>query len=78
MNVSELLQSGAKVLRLNKIETHQLDSELVLSNLLKKRRENLIINSNQNVSENTILNFNKPKSKKRTVSIYFKKQRILE
>ena len=57
MNVSELLQSGAKVLRLNKIETHQLDSELVLSNLLKKQRENLIINLNLKVSETTVLNF---------------------
>ena len=57
MNVSELLQSGAKVLRLNRIETHQLDSELVLSNLLKKQRENLIINLNLKVSETTVLNF---------------------
>ena len=59
MNISELLHSGSRALKLKKIETHQLDSELVLSNLLKKRRENLIINSNQNVSENTILNFKK-------------------
>ena len=59
MNVSELLHSGSKVLKLNKIKTHELDSELVLSNLLKKKRENLIINSNQKVSENIILNFEK-------------------
>ena len=45
--------------KLKKIKTHQLDSELVLSNLLKQQRENLIINSNQNVSQNIILNFNK-------------------
>jgi release factor glutamine methyltransferase len=57
MNISELLQSGSKVLRINKIETHQLDSELVLSNLLKKQRENLIINLNGKVSETTVLNF---------------------
>ena len=44
MNISELLNSGSRVLKLNKIQTHQLDSEIVLSNLLKKQRENLIIN----------------------------------
>jgi release factor glutamine methyltransferase len=59
MNVSELLQSGSKALKLNKIDSHQLDSEVVLSNLLKKRRESLIINLNQKVSETTILNFKK-------------------
>ena len=36
MNISGLLNSGAKILKQNKIKTHQLDSELVLSNLLKK------------------------------------------
>ena len=59
MNVSELLHSGSKILKLNKIKTFELDSELVLSDLLKKQRENLIINSNQKVSERTILNFEK-------------------
>ena len=59
MNISELLHSGSRALKLKKIKTHQLDSELVLSNLLKQQRENLIINSNQNVSQNIILNFNK-------------------
>ena len=59
MNISELLHSGSIALKLKKIKTHQLDSELVLSNLLKQQRENLIINSNQNVSQNTILNFKK-------------------
>ena len=59
MNISDLLQSGSNVLKLSKIETHQLDSELVLSNLLKKQRENLIIDLNQKVSETTVLNFEK-------------------
>ena len=57
MNISGLLNSGAKILKQNKIKTHQLDSELVLSNLLKKKRENLLINLNEEVIENTIDNF---------------------
>jgi len=59
MIVSELLNSGSKILKNNKIKSHQLDSELVLSNLLKKQRENLLINLNQEVSKNIIDNFKK-------------------
>ena len=55
MFISELLLSGSKILKLNNIRTHQLDSELVLSNLLKKQRENLIIELNQKVSERVSL-----------------------
>jgi len=57
MNVSELLNSGSIALKLNKIKTYQLDSELVLSNLLKKKRESLLISLNEKVSKNTIANF---------------------
>jgi len=49
MIISELLNSGSKILKNNKIKSHQLDSELVLSNLLKKKRENVLINLNQEV-----------------------------
>ena len=57
MNASELLNLGSKTLKKNKIETHQLDSELVLSSLLKRRRENLLINLDEEVSKNIIYNF---------------------
>ena len=59
MIIAELLKSGSKALKLNKIETHQLDSEVVLSNLLKKPRENLIINLSQKVSKTVVQNFKK-------------------
>jgi len=59
MNISELLNLGSIALRLNKIKSHQLDSELVLSNLLKKERENLLINLNEKVSDNVAINFQK-------------------
>ena len=59
MNASELLYSGSKALRLSKIRTHQLDSELVLSNLLKKQRENLLINLNEKVSKKIVIDFKK-------------------
>ena len=59
MIISQLLDAGSKILKNNKIETHQLDAELVLSNLLKKQRENLIINCDKKVSKHTVNNFNK-------------------
>jgi len=59
MNVLELLNSGAKALKQNKIKTHLLDSELTLSSLLKKRRENLLTSLNEKVSKKTIDSFEK-------------------
>ena len=59
MNVSQLLNTGAEILKVNKIPTYQLDSELMLSSLLKQQRESLIINSHKNVPSTTIINFKK-------------------
>ena len=59
MTISELLNLGSKNLKTNQIITHQLDSELLLANLLKTQRENLLINLNQKVSEKTIVSFKK-------------------
>ncbi len=59
MTISELLNLGSKNLKTNQIITHQLDSELLLANLLKTQRENLLINLNQKVSERTIVSFKK-------------------
>ena len=59
MNISNLLANGSKILKSNDIKTHVLDSELILSDILKSQREKLIINSNQSVSEKVINNFNK-------------------
>ena len=75
MNISELLHSGSKILKLNKIKTHQLDSELVLSNLLEKERADLIIDENQKVSEIIILNFKRlinRRAKKEPMAYIFK------
>ena len=77
MNISELLYAGSRTLKLKKIKTHQLDSELVLSNVLKKQRENLIINSNEIVTENTILNFKKlitRRANRKTLAYILKKK----
>ena len=59
MIISELLKTGSKILKAGKVQTHQLDSEIILSGLLKKKREQIIINSDKKVSKNTINNFYK-------------------
>ena len=59
MIISDLLNSGSKTLKRNNLQTHQLDSEIILSSLLKKQREQIIINSEKKVSKKTINNFNK-------------------
>ena len=59
MIISDLLSSGSKILKGKKVPTHQIDSEIILSNLLKKKREQIIINSEEKVSSNTIKDFKK-------------------
>ena len=59
MIVSDLLKSGSKFLKINKVLTHQLDTEIMLSSLLRKEREYIIINSEKKVSKNVVNNFNK-------------------
>jgi release factor glutamine methyltransferase len=59
MIISDLISSGSKILKSNKIQTYQLDTELMLSSLLKKKRERIIINSDKKVSKNIINRFNR-------------------
>jgi release factor glutamine methyltransferase len=59
MIVSDLLNLGSKILKINKVKTHQLDAEIILSSLLEKKREQIIINSGEKVSNSNINNFNK-------------------
>ncbi|MDA7606186.1 peptide chain release factor N(5)-glutamine methyltransferase [Pelagibacteraceae bacterium] len=59
MTVLDLLNTGSKILKINKVQTHQLDAEIILASLLKKKREHIIVNSEEKVSNSTINNFNK-------------------
>jgi release factor glutamine methyltransferase len=59
MIILDLLSSGSKILKSKKVQTHQLDSEIILSSILKKKREQIIINSEEKVSKKNINNFNK-------------------
>ena len=56
MNTTELLKIGSKILKYNKIVSHRLDSEVILSNILNISRENLLIKE-YNVSDKKIVKF---------------------
>jgi len=50
MKYYEIINQGSKILKLNKIKSSSLDSEILLSSLLNLDRSRLIINHNSNVS----------------------------
>ncbi len=49
MNCQEILNEGSKILKLNNIKSSNLDSEILLSSVLKLERSKLILNLNKNV-----------------------------
>ena len=52
MNALELLNSGSYKLQKQKIKTHRIDSEILLSKVLNKSREQILIRLNQ-IMKNT-------------------------
>ena len=50
MNILELINIGSDILKNKNIYSHRLDSEILLSNVLKKKREEILINLNEKVS----------------------------
>tara|TARA_B100001248_G_C27354980_1_gene443333 strand:+ start:566 stop:1405 length:840 start_codon:yes stop_codon:yes gene_type:complete len=54
MKVFEVMKFGSNLLKENKISSHILDSELLLSKVLKKSREEILINLNLNINEKSI------------------------
>ena len=57
MNALELLNSGSYKLQKQKIKTHRLDSEIFLSKVLNKSREQILIRLNQNMKNTEIFAF---------------------
>ena len=47
MNISNLLANGSRILKSNSIKTNVLDSELILSDILKSQREKIAYEINQ-------------------------------
>ncbi len=57
IDANDLIQKGSKILKKNNIITHQIDSELILSNILQTKREDLTLSSKIKLSQNQIEKF---------------------
>ena len=57
MNASELLDLGSYKLQKQKIKTHRIDSEILLSKVLNKSREQILIRLNQNMKNTEVFAF---------------------
>ena len=58
MNSTELIKIGTKILKKNSKSNAELDSELILSNVLKTTREKLIIHSKKKINKKSENKFN--------------------
>ena len=57
MKVSEIIKIGSNLLKEKKIQSHILDSELLLSKTLNKSREEILINLDQKIDKKNISTF---------------------
>tara|TARA_A100001015_G_scaffold318661_1_gene439199 strand:+ start:1226 stop:2053 length:828 start_codon:yes stop_codon:yes gene_type:complete len=76
MNSTQLLEIGAKTLKNNKVISYRLDSEIILSQILKISRENLLIKE-YNISDIKIIKFKSlisRRSKQEPIAYIFKKK----
>ena len=58
MNTLDLLNKGSSELKKKKISTHRLDSEILLSKVLKKKREEILINLDQKICLKNVSRYN--------------------
>ena len=58
MNYQEILDRGSRALKTNKIKNPNLDSELILSKVLNKTREQILINFNDFINQKQLQKFN--------------------
>ena len=59
MNIFETIKLGSNLLKKSEISSHILDSEILLSNVLNKTREKILVNLDQKITQKNILKFKK-------------------
>ena len=57
MNYNQILKKGENYLKKNKIKNPNLDAELILSKVLNKKREEILLNTNNKLKNRDILKF---------------------
>ena len=56
MKALNLINKGSKFLKKQKIDSHQLDAEIILSNVMRIQREKILISLEQNIETKKLLN----------------------
>ena len=59
MNALEIMRVGSNILRDNRISSHILDSEILLSKTLNQSKEEVLINLDQKINTRDIIKFKK-------------------
>ena len=59
MYISQIIDLGSKALKEKKIKSHILDSELILSKILRISREKILVSSDKKLKNIHVLSFNK-------------------
>ena len=59
MKVIELINIGSSLLKAKNIQSHILDSEILLSKTLNKSREKILINLDEKIDEKNVCKFKK-------------------
>ena len=57
MNYQEIIKQGSKILKVNNIKSFNLDSEILLSSILKLDRSKLILNLNKKIKDKDKKNY---------------------
>ena len=50
----KIIKQASQILKNHNIQSHELDAQLILSNIMKVKREYLIVNNEINISESII------------------------
>ena len=77
MKAQELLNIGSSRLKSKDISSHRFDSELLLASVLKKKRENILMNLSQKIEKENIhqyYNLIKRRSTKEPIAYIFNKK----
>ena len=59
MNIQKAILEASNILKKNKISSPSLDSEILLSKVINKNREYVILNSNKNLSKKNLADYKK-------------------
>ena len=58
MKAIDIIKNGSNLLKEGKIQTHIIDSELLLSKILNKTREEIIVNLDKEIDDKSVIRFN--------------------